>query len=238
MKNKKFRAILLVMLMMVAGFSGAKVTKAYKVYTTETEAEAETFFIDARARDYDIETTECSWGELTKSLGKTVEVTDSKVSVGSTEQYVRVVVTKTFVDENGNTLNNAKKNLADLIELTVDSVWTKDSESTAEREVYYLTEGKGLLSVADAGDDFTFITGMRLNPEVLTYLTDTKSEDGKTVTTTFLLDGAKVTLKVEAEGIQVHNAEEAALDSWGKVPSMGFAAPVETTPENTENNNG
>lgn len=229
--KKEIRALLVAVLMIVCCFGGVQATKAYKVYTTKTETEAETYYLDARTKEYDIRITELNWTEnLSKSIGKKVAVEGSEVSVGetSTSQYVRVVITKKF-EKDGASLNNSKNDLGSLIELTVNDAWTKDTaESTAEREVYYLTAGGSALKVVTPGSKYALVEGIRLNEEILDYVVDQYASERETekVETVFGLDGATVVVKVEAEGIQVHNAAEAALDSWGLVPAIGFAPEV------------
>ncbi len=166
-----------------------------------------------------------SKGELlTDLLGKDETFTPGKkyneaISVknsGTIDTFVRVIITKSWQDEEG------KKNTTlspDLIELNflTDNGWqvakdqsyqSKQSEQYKERTVLYYTK-----AVA-AGDSTPALSDtIRINPSIAKDVT--KHVDGNTITYTYKYDGYTFHLDAEVDAVQTHNAKDAIKSAWG-----------------------
>ncbi|MBQ2040608.1 MAG: hypothetical protein II482_00520 [Lachnospiraceae bacterium] len=127
-------------------------------------------------------------------------------NTGTIDQYVRVSVYKYWTEEGKRTdLDPA------LIKLKFGKGWVEDkSASTPERTVLYCTK-----KVAVGKETAPFVTNIGVDPSLGTMVEQTTSEDGKTITTTFKYDDLKFNLEVSVDGIQDHNAADAAKSAWG-----------------------
>ncbi|MDD6187137.1 MAG: hypothetical protein PUB11_03645 [Oscillospiraceae bacterium] len=219
---KKLKLPLLTLLVGVLMFSGIQGTKAYKVYKTTDNANS-TFTIEAKTEEHSISIDELdltnAMANATKEIGKTVELSSPKATNGPSDQYVRMVITKT-VRANDVIVKDGGK----LFEIGVADGWIKsNSESTDEREVYYFGTGN-TLNILGAGTEIDTVNSFRINSSVYRYTTENKKDD-QTYTTTFWLDKAVVDVTISVEGIQTHNAADAALDAWG-VSGLTFSDTV------------
>ena len=142
-----------------------------------------------------------------KSYDEVLEVKNS----GAIDTYVRVILTKTWIDEKGNvdqTLDPA------LIELPVAGEgWVVDkAASTPERTVLYYTSP---LAVGDTTSAFT--SKFSVNPMLQTKVVEEvkETEAGKTITYTYEYDGYSFNVEAEVDAVQTHNAAEAIKSAWG-----------------------
>lgn len=144
-------------------------------------------------------------GENVK-VGKMYDEALTVENTGKIDQYVRVSVYKYWTEEGKRTdLDPA------LIKLKFGDGWVEDTAaSTPERTVLYCTS-----KVAVGGESAPFVTAIGVDPALATMVDQTTSEDGKTITTTFKYDDLKFNLEVSVDGIQDHNAADAAKSAWG-----------------------
>lgn len=160
---------------------------------------------------------------LTNLLGKDETFTPGKkyneaISVknsGTIDTFVRVIITKSWQNEEG------KKNTTlspDLIELNflTDNGWeiakdqSEQSEQYKERTVLYYTKalkaGKPTPALSDT---------LRINPSIASDVKQNVSEDGKTITYTYKYDGYTFHIDAEVDAVQTHNAKDAIKSAWG-----------------------
>jgi len=129
------------------------------------------------------------------------EVIKDEVAARNTteiDQFARIIVTKYWLDENGN--KDFTKDPA-LIKLIGGKGWTLNkAESTRERSVYYynkvLKGGSPSTNVFDA---------FKVDGKVLTM-----EKDGK-----LAYDGNSVFINAEVQVVQTHNATDAIRSAWG-----------------------
>jgi hypothetical protein len=142
-------------------------------------------------------------------IGKTYEEVISAANNGSYDEYVRMIITKSWkdVDEDG----NAKKDTSldpDLIELELSGNWIEDvSASTDEQAVYYYTKPLA------PGEAVALVKSLRVAEGVTSVVSgaDTKG----TITTTYDYDGKSFSIDAEVDAVQTHNAEDAIYGAWG-----------------------
>lgn len=160
---------------------------------------------------------------LTDLLGKDETFTPGKkyneaISVknsGTIDTFVRVIITKSWQDEEG------KKNTTlspDLIELNflTDNGWeiakdqSEQSEQYKERTVLYYTKaleaGKPTPALSDT---------LRINPSIASDVEQNVSKDGKTITYTYKYNGYTFHIDAEVDAVQTHNAKDAIKSAWG-----------------------
>ena len=139
-------------------------------------------------------------------VGQMYDESLSVKNTGQIDQYVRVSVYKYWTEDGKRTdLDPA------LIKLETGKGWVEDkSASTPERTVLYCTD-----KVAVGDETAPFVTKIGVDPALGTMVDQTTSDDGKTITTTFKYDDLKFNLEVSVDGIQDHNAKDAAISAWG-----------------------
>ena len=160
---------------------------------------------------------------LTNLLGKDETFTPGKkyneaISVknsGTIDTFVRVIITKSWQDEEG------KKNTTlspDLIELNflTDNGWeiakdqSEQSDQSKERTVLYYTKalkaGKPTPALSDT---------LRINPSIASDVKQNVSEDGKTITYIYKYNGYTFHIDAEVDAVQTHNAKDAIKSAWG-----------------------
>lgn len=152
------------------------------------------------------------------ALGKKYdELLQAKNTSTEEPEYLRVSVRKYWKDEDGNKDTMLSPELIEL-EWALDG-WKKDeSASTTEQTVLYST------APVDPQKALTFITGLRISPDVLndvTFEALEKGAGGSTVTfitSDFDYDKCKFVLEVEVAAVQTHNSTEAIKSAWGVDP--------------------
>ena len=140
---------------------------------------------------------------------------DEKLAVGNNgtiDSYVRVIITKSWVDANGN-----KDTALDpaLIELNLTgNGWVEDeTASTKERTVLYYTD---ILAVGETSPIFADTIKVDNNLSTKVYETVTTDENGyTTITYEYAYDGYSFFLEAEVNAVQTHNAEDAIKSAWG-----------------------
>lgn len=145
------------------------------------------------------------------------QIYDEKLSVSNTAetpQYVRMTVRKYWVENK----NGKRVDLSpDLIILkTGQEGWIEDTEaeknSSPEYKSFYYTK-----PLEKEQETTPAVTAVGLDSDVSLAMKqkETVSKNGKTITTTYTYDGLEFGIKVDVDGIQTHNAEQAAKSIWG-----------------------
>lgn len=174
-------------------------------------------------RDYDKDN---KWteehGELLKNLvkedekfalGKSYDEALTVQNSGSIDTFVRVILTKSWTDKDGNKNTQLSPDLIDLNLLT-DNGWVIDeSATTKERTVLYYTK---LLGVGESAPAFT--DTLMVDPSIGTKVKEqvVSEKDGqKTIQTIYAYDGYHFTIDAEVDAVQTHNAKDAIKSAWG-----------------------
>lgn len=153
---------------------------------------------------------------LTNLLGKDETFTPGKkyneaISVknsGTIDTFVRVIITKSWQDEEGNKYTNLSPDLIELNFLTDNGWQVAGAQSTKERTVLYYTK-----AVA-AGDSTPALSDtIRINPSIAKDVT--KHVDGNTITYTYKYNGYTFHIDAEVDAVQTHNAKDAIKSAWG-----------------------
>ena len=153
---------------------------------------------------------------LTNLLGKDETFTPGKkyneaISVknsGTIDTFVRVIITKSWQDEEGNKNTTLSPDLIELNFLTDNGWQIAKDQSTTERTVLYYTK-----AVA-AGDSTPALSDtIRIKPSIAKDVT--KHVDGNTITYTYKYNGYTFHLDAEVDAVQTHNAKDAIKSAWG-----------------------
>ena len=146
------------------------------------------------------------------SLGKTYQEELAVGNNGTIDSYVRVILTKSWVDAEGKkdtTLDPA------LIKLNLTgNGWVEDQEaSTTERTVLYYTD---ILAVGETTSLFADAFKVDESLSTKVYETVTTDENGyTTIKYEYVYDGYTFFLEAEVNAVQTHNAEDAIKSAWG-----------------------
>lgn len=153
---------------------------------------------------------------LTNLLGKDETFTPGKkyneaISVknsGTIDTFVRVIITKSWQDEEGKKYTELSPDLIELNFLTDNGWQVARDQSTTERTVLYYTKA------VTAGDTTPALSDtLRINPSIASDVT--KSEKGKTITYTYKYNGYTFHIDAEVDAVQTHNAKDAIKSAWG-----------------------
>lgn len=134
------------------------------------------------------------------TTSKTIKVTNK----GSIDMALRAKYTEKWVNANGKELSLQDDNKNTVAQIHFDPSWTKASDG-----YYYYGSKTDLTHLAPNAVSTSFITGVTYNPNVQASLTQTKSDDGKTITYTSTgngYDNATYTLTVYIDTIQYDQA--------------------------------
>jgi hypothetical protein len=143
--------------------------------------------------------------------GKTYKEVLSVGNTGTIDSYVRVILTKSWVDEDGNKDTTLDPALIDL-HLTGNG-WVEDKEaSTKERTVLYYTD---VLATGETTP--LFADTLSINENISTKVFETRVEkDGyTTITYEYAYDGYTFCVEAEVDAVQTHNATKAIKSAWG-----------------------
>ena len=153
---------------------------------------------------------------LTNLLGKDETFTPGKkyneaISVknsGTIDTFVRVIITKSWQDEEGNKNTTLSPDLIELNFLTDNGWQIAKDQSTTERTVLYYTKAFA------AGDSTPALSDtIRIKPSIAKDVT--KHVDGNTITYTYKYNGYTFHIDAEVDAVQTHNAKDAIKSAWG-----------------------
>lgn len=146
------------------------------------------------------------------TLGKTYDEAISVKNTGSIDSYIRVILTKSWVDKEGKKDVTLTPALIDL-HLLEGNGWIADkSAETDERVVLYYT------GVVEPDETTAALSDtLRIDPAVGTKVIETvkETEEGKVITYTYEYDGYTACIEAEADAVQTHNAVDAVKSAWG-----------------------
>lgn len=146
-------------------------------------------------------------------LGKTY---DEKLAVGNNgtiDSYVRVILTKSWVDAEGKKDTTLDPALIELNILEANGWVVDEAATTAERTVLYYTD---VLGVGETTPIFADTLKVNENISTKVYETKTTDENGyTTITYEYAYDGYTFFLEAEVDAVQTHNAEDAIKSAWG-----------------------
>lgn len=145
-------------------------------------------------------------------IGKAYTEEISVKNSGAIDSYVRVVLRKSWQDENGNKNTGLSPELIQLQTVTGNG-WVEDTNaSTDERIVLYYT------NVLKAGETSPICTDtISIDSAIGTKVTETREEvDGGTkITYTYVYNGYTFNVEAEVDAVQTHNAKDAIKSAWG-----------------------
>ncbi len=149
-------------------------------------------------------------------IGKRYPETIAVRNSGEISEFVRIVVTRYWVDENGQKITTVSPALIDLRFVNED-VWLHDAEaSSAEREVYYyrdlLRTGANNRDTKPLTDSFKVDAKLQAHKSVKEEVVDGK----KKTTITYTYDKLRFCIEANVDAVQEHNAQDAIHSSWGK----------------------
>lgn len=156
----------------------------------------------------------------TFEFGKTYDENLTVANTGEIPAYVRATVYKYWVDKDGKQ-TDLEPSYID-VKFNTSSGWVVDTKYSEtkdhpERTVLYYT--KPLAAGEETPSFMESITADPAVKAVATQTTETKTVDGKevtTITTTFTYDDKYFALEVQADGVQTHNAKDAIKSAWGR----------------------
>ena len=146
------------------------------------------------------------------TLGATYEEELAVGNNGTIDSYVRVILTKSWVDAEGNKDTKLDPALIELNILTGNG-WVEDKEaSTKERIVLYYTD---VLATGETTP--LFADTLSINENISTKVFETRVEkDGyTTITYEYAYDGYTFCVEAEVDAVQTHNAAKAIKSAWG-----------------------
>lgn len=144
--------------------------------------------------------------------GKTYEENLSVFNSGAIDTYVRVILTRSWVDAGGNKDTNLTPALIGL-ELGQDGWYVDEKASTPERMILYYT--RPLVSGQSTPD---FCRGVTIDPAIGAKVTknETLDESGnRIITTECAYNGYQFRLEAEVDAVQTHSGEDAVKSAWG-----------------------
>ena len=144
--------------------------------------------------------------------GKTYNEALAVQNSGSINQYVRVIVKKYWIDDQGEKTQELDPSLIDL-HFTENGWMIDEDASTDERTILYYND------LLESGDTTTPLCDtIMINGSIATKVTEEtiRSGDYTTIKTTYDYDGYGFVLEARAEAIQSHNADQAAISAWGE----------------------
>ncbi|EOS60508.1 hypothetical protein C815_01370 [Firmicutes bacterium M10-2] len=146
-------------------------------------------------------------------IGKRYPEVLSVRNSGEIHEFVRVIITRYWTDENGKKITTVSPDLID-INFINQNVWLHDEDSsTPEREVFYYRE------LLEAGQETAPLTD--------SFKIDTKLQEHKSVkeevidgqkktTITYTYDNLQFCVEASVDAVQEHNAQDAIESSWGR----------------------
>lgn len=141
-------------------------------------------------------------------LGQDYEEELKVYNSGAIDSYVRVILTKTWVDSEGNVDRTLDPALIEMEEVLGEG-WVKDeSASTKERAVYYYTD---ILPVD--GTTGTLTKSISIDPAIQTKVVKVVNENS--VSYVYEYDGYTFNVEAEVDAVQTHNAADAIKSAWG-----------------------
>lgn len=222
LENKAVFGLLLAASLIVMGLSGVQTSRAALTFVSEYySAQVEVSNIGIALLENGAAVSEGSGANGTLladmlgeneqvQLGKAYDEALSVQNTGSIDEYVRVIVYRYWLDDQGAKNTTLLPEMIDL-NLPEGSGWLLDEDaSTDERLVLYYTQPLAPGAVTSDLSDT-----LQIDDSIATAR---KEVDGVTV---FKYNGYQFMLEAEADGVQTHNAQDAIKSAWGVDVSIG-----------------
>lgn len=146
--------------------------------------------------------------------GKTYGETLSVQNTGAIDEYVRVIVTRSWQDADGKKATDLDPGLIGLnLDLAGKNGWIEDTKAAGsdhERIILYYSR-----PVASQEQTPAICDTLCLNGTLLDEYETKQTEKPGVVTTTYKYNGYKFVLEAEVDAVQTHNAEDAIKSAWG-----------------------
>ena len=145
-------------------------------------------------------------------VGKKYSETLAVRNTGKINEYVRVIVYKYWLDEDGNKFPEMDSKWIKL-GFVEGNGWTIDAESTTEeRTVLYYAP------LLEAGKDTTeFLESIVIDKAATKKITKTETGEGNVtkISWTYDYNGKQFCIEVYVDGVQEHNIADAKISAWG-----------------------
>lgn len=147
-------------------------------------------------------------------IGKKYPYEISVKNSGGIDTYVRVILTKSMYNKDGEKATNLSLDVLDLHLLNSDD-WIVDETATTEyRTVMYYKK------ILLAGETTTSLTDyIRIDDSILWKAEEkniTEKNGCATIMMDYTYDGISFAIDIEADAVQTHNAEDAIRSAWGR----------------------
>ncbi len=208
-------------LIFVAG-SGVGATRAAIAYSDSAESvtfETDHLYVDLQEKqDGDfVSVTALGLNDVKNQINKDnplqveheydEDVQIQNTSTGDYDEYVRVLVRKSWVDSKGDKDTRLDPS---LIELNTTDSWVKlDSESTIEGEVFYCTKPLA------KNETVQFLDSIEFSRDILNDVTTVDTEEKGVVRNVYGYNDKTFEIEIRVDAVQAHNAEESILGAWG-----------------------
>ena len=127
---------------------------------------------------------------------------------GNIDTFVRVILTKSWQNKEGEKNTTLSPDLIELNFLTANGWVVADQQTTDERTVLYYTKA------VKAGDTTPALSEtLRIDPKIATEVEKTVKD--KTITYTYKYNGYTFHIDAEVDAVQTHNAKDAIKSAWG-----------------------
>ena len=127
---------------------------------------------------------------------------------GNIDTFVRVILTKSWQDKEGNKNTTLSPDLIELNFLTTNGWVVADQQTTDERTVLYYTKA------VKAGDTTPALSDtLRIDPKIATDVEKTVKDN--TITYTYKYGDYTFHIDAEVDAVQTHNAKDAIKSAWG-----------------------
>ncbi len=208
-------------LIFVAG-SGVGATRAAIAYSDSAESvtfETDHLYVDLQEKqDGDfVSVTALGLNDVKNQINKDnplqveheydEDVQIQNTSTGDYDEYVRVLVRKSWVDSKGDKDTRLDPS---LIELHTTDTWiSNSSEKTPEGEVFYCTK-----PIAK-DETVQFLDSIEFSRDILNDVTTVDTEEKGVVRNVYGYNDKTFEIEIRVDAVQAHNAEESILGAWG-----------------------
>ena len=127
---------------------------------------------------------------------------------GNIDTFVRVILTKSWQDKEGNKNTTLSPDLIELNFLTANGWVVADQQTTDERTVLYYTKAVKAGETTPALSDT-----LRIDPKIATEVEKTVKDN--TITYTYKYGNYTFHIDAEVDAVQTHNAKDAIKSAWG-----------------------
>lgn len=147
-------------------------------------------------------------------IGKKYPYEISVKNSGVIDTYVRIILTKSMYNKDGEKATDLSLDVLDLHLLNSDDWIVDETVTTKDRMVMYYKK------VLLAGKTTTNLTDyIRIDDSILWKAEEkniTEKNGYATIMMDYTYDGINFAIDIEADAVQTHNAEEAIQSAWGR----------------------